>query len=491
MEEQKKKSEVSPATTLPWLYSRCSDDNADEEKEKTTTPARTQNVPKEITACKNNTLADDDDVSDIDLVGIAHQIESQERAFAYEQELQVAKEVELATQEARAAAEAEREAAEERELRAIEEAEIEKLKEANAKKKRKPSKNATKKAIKPSANDNVVDNDDDDDGKVKSRGKNLSPTDKLMVCKAYIATSEDPVHGNKIGSASFCDKLEENYRVLYLGHIEEQRLLYNQQLRIAQCSNGTIPEPKEPANTFCERPGQGIWKKFREIGNECTKFFSCEQQSPPTSGENFQIAHERHMEMFKERNNGKPFLSYECAEYLQNKQRWRSVLDKYTEKKNKKEQSASAVKTERPCGKKRAVKEKQKRDLVESIAKQAINELVEDKLVAIKKLKAEREEESDAFFADRKQFMAEASAGLKILLRDATMDKVMAKANTPDKVDWQKKQAAIALTEMEARSHQAILEMEKKKLETQLDIARLKMELDAINQGNKENHNNK
>jgi hypothetical protein len=116
---------------------------------------------------------------------------------------------------------------------------------------------------------------------------------------------------------------------------------------------------------------------------------------------------------------------------------------------------------------------------------------VEDKLVAIKKLKAEREEESDAFFADRKQFMAEASAGLKILLRDATMDKVMAKANTPDKVDWQKKQAAIALTEMEARSHQAILEMEKKKLETQLDIARLKMELDAINQGNKENHNNK
>jgi hypothetical protein len=86
MEEQKKKSEVSPATTLPWLYSRCSDDNADEENEKTTTPARTQNVPKEITAGKFNTtgkkysLADNDDVSDIDVVGIAHQIESQERS---------------------------------------------------------------------------------------------------------------------------------------------------------------------------------------------------------------------------------------------------------------------------------------------------------------------------------------------------------------------------------------------------------------------------
>jgi hypothetical protein len=44
------------------------------------------------------------------------------------------------------------------------------------------------------------------------------------------------------------------------------------------------------------------------------------------------------------------------------------------------------------------------------------------------------------------------------------MDKVMAKANTLDKADWQKKQVAIALSEMEARSKQAILlEMEKKR----------------------------
>jgi hypothetical protein len=43
---------------------------------------------------------------------------------------------------------------------------------------------------------------------------------------------------------------------------------------------------------------------------------------------------------------------------------------------------------------------------------------------------------------------------------------------------------------MEARSKQAILDMQKKELETKLHIARLKMELEAINQGNKENHNN-
>jgi hypothetical protein len=487
MEEQKKKSDVSPATTLPWAYSRCSSDDNAANKKEMVAPLRTENVPKEITAGKFNTsgkkytLRDDDDGS-INLIGIAHQIESQELGFAYEQEFQLAKEVELATQEARATAEAEREAAEERELQEIEEVEIEKLKKANAKKKRKPAKNTTKKTIKSSGNEDDAANNDDDNGKGKSRGKNLSPTDKLMVCKAYIATSEDPIHGNKIGSAIFCDKLEENYRLLYLGHIEEQRLLHDQQCRLSKSSNGTVPEPKKPPSTFCERPGQSIWKKFREIGNECTKFYSCEKHSPPTSGENFQIAHERHLEMYKERNDGKPFRAYECAEYLRNKgQKWKSVIEKHTAQKNRK---AAAVKTERPTGKKRASKEIEKRALVESIAKNAISEIIEEKLVAAKKLKTEREQAPDEFFSDRKLFMAEASAGLKILLRDATMDKVMAKANTPDKAEWQKKQAAIALCEMEARSKQAILEMEKRELETKLDIARLKMQLESMNKEN-------
>jgi hypothetical protein len=99
------------------------------------------------------------------------------------------------------------------------------------------------------------------------------------------------------------------------------------------------------------------------------------------------------MEMDKEHDNGKPFCSYECAKYLGEKQKWHSVLEKYSEKKI----SATAVKNECPTRKKRASKDKEKRDLVKSIAKQAINELVEEKLVAAKKLKAECEDASDGF----------------------------------------------------------------------------------------------
>jgi hypothetical protein len=63
-----------------------------------------------------------------------------------------------------------------------------KLKEANAKKKRElAKKHDQKKSFKLSDNDDDVA--DDDDMKGKSQGKNLSTTNKLMICKAYIATS--------------------------------------------------------------------------------------------------------------------------------------------------------------------------------------------------------------------------------------------------------------------------------------------------------------
>jgi hypothetical protein len=413
------------------------------------------------------------------------------------------------------------------ELQAAKEEELEQLKEANKKKratkkppaaKKAPAKKApAKKAAtakkapaKKKSDDNNDDDDaddafvDDDDGGVgHKRGTNLTPTDRLMICKAYIATSEDPIHGNKIGSSDFCEKLAENFRLLYQAYIDQLLIQYNQKRRESDCSsssNSTVGDSnKMPITTFCDRPGKSLWRQFGKIGNECTKFYSVEKQSGGktlTSGENFQTAHERHLELFLERH-GKAFCCWECAEYLRHKPKWQSVL----EKKNAKKKEGKLVKTERPVGKKRATKDKEKHDLVESIAKSAISEIIEQRLGATKKQKVERDDEAESFFAARKQYLAEASAGLQLLLRDATMEKVLAKANTPDKIDWQKKQAAIAMCEMEARSKHAILkmeknelhmklEMEKNELQMKLDIAKLKLELETIeNNKNKENLN--
>jgi hypothetical protein len=70
-------------------------------------------------------------------------------------------------------------------------------------------------------------------------------------------------------------------------------------------------------------------------------------------------------------------------------------------------------------------------------------------LVVAKKAKQEHDVACNAFAEQRHQLLAEACAGLKIILQDAAMEKLMAKAATPDKAKWQKKQAAIAIAKME------------------------------------------
>jgi hypothetical protein len=503
---------VSPATTESWPYSPHSDVDWEEKtpyrkNDQDVHPSKVvTNVSTINPSGKKFRLPDTDDEDNIDLVDVARQIEqSKMQKRAYEEEERLRKEVEIAAQEARAAAEEARVAEEERELQIAEEQELEEarvaeeeqeiqiaeeqelelLKEANKKKSRKPrqKKDSTtkKKATKSTKKSAPKASGDNDEEAKKTRGKTFTPTDNLIICKAYIATSENSIKGNKTGSADFCDKLEHNFRVLYQTHIDEELRKWNQLRRASDCSsrsNSNTAIPKMPPTTFCERDGKGIWRQFNKVGNECTKFYSAEGQITTTSGENAELARQRHLEVFKARNEGKEFVLFDCAEYLREKPKWRSVVAK--NEKKKKDEDGTVVKAERPVGKKRATKEKERRDLVESIAKSAITEVIEEKLNAAKKLKTDRADEmmnadDSSLFAERKLFMAEASAGLKFLMREATMEKMMAKANTPDKMDWQKKQAAIAISEMEARSQQAILEMEKNKLQTQLDIAKLKM----------------
>jgi hypothetical protein len=118
------------------------------------------------------------------------------------------------------------------------------------------------------------------------------------------------------------------------------------------------------------------------------------------------------------------------------------------------------MKIKQPTGEKKAMKDKDWRKLVQSIAKSAISEYVEEKLVAAKKAKKESDAARNVFAKQHHQFLTEALSGLKIFLQDAAMEKLMAKLTTPDKAEWQKKQAVIAMAEMEKWSTQSMLAME-------------------------------
>jgi hypothetical protein len=378
-------------------------------------------------------------------------------------------------------------AEEERELY---EAEEKGLRAANSKKK---ATNKKSKLTQKTKDDNDDDDDDDENATkaTKSRGPNFSSVEDVLICQAYIAASEDPIVGNKSGSADFSDKLAETYRVLVAAHVERESLLWkNKQRRESNASSSDVKEFQAPAFSFIERTGVGLWRRYRVIGHDCIKFFGIEETHQAKSGENQQILHDRHMEIWKMRTKGnKSFRFWPCAEYLRNKQKFLSVLVK--DSNGKKEQGASdeTVKVERPTGKKKATKDKERRELVQSIAKSAISEFVEEKLVVAKKQKKEHDEAGNVFAEQRHQFLAEASAGLKIFLQDAAMEKLMAKATTPDKAEWQKKQAAIAMAEMEKRSTQSMLAMEENELRSKLAIAELKLKLDLIEKQRFDNSN--
>jgi hypothetical protein len=430
------------------------------------------NVPEEILVATNleqqgkfndHSRDHDDEESTIDLVGKARAIEAHKRQLAL-QELQ---ERDRLMEEARVAEE-------ERELY---EAEEKGLRAANSKKK------ATNKKSKPTKKTNDDNDDDDDDDEnatkaTKSRGPNFSLVEDVLICQAYIAASEDPIVGNKSGSADFSEKLADMYRVLVGAHVERERLLWkNKERRGSNASSSDVEEFQAPAFSFIERNGVGLWRRYRVIGHDCIKLFGIEETHQAKSGENQQILHDRHMEIWKMRTQGnKSFCFWPCAEYLRNKQKWKSVLIKDD---GNKAQGASVetVKIERPVGKKKATKDKERRELVQSIAKSAISEYVEEKLVVAKKAKKEINEAGNVFAEQRHQFLAEASACLKIFLQDAAMEKLMAKATTPDKAEWQKKQAAIAMAEMEKRSMQSMLAMEENELRA---IAELKLKLELV-----------
>jgi hypothetical protein len=195
----------------------------------------------------------------------------------------------------------------------------------------------------------------------KSRGPNFSAIEDILICKAYIASSEDPIVGNKSGLAEFGVKFAENYRVLLLAHIDRERLL----------SKNKGEAPDETKFCFAKRNGPGLWRRYKLISHDCLKFYGIEKMNEAKSGENLEMVHERHMEIWKMRNNGKSFRYWPCAEYLREKQKWRSVLLKETDKKT--DESVATIKIKRPSGKKKATKDKEHRELVHSIAKSVIS----------------------------------------------------------------------------------------------------------------------
>lgn len=88
--------------------------------------------------------------------------------------------------------------------------------------------------------------------------KKYTSAEELIICKAYIATSEDPICGNKIGSKEFCHRFQRNYCTLLDEYVREQILLWKAKKRRESHSSkfSNKDNDQEPVFEFDTRTGK-------------------------------------------------------------------------------------------------------------------------------------------------------------------------------------------------------------------------------------------
>jgi hypothetical protein len=312
----------------------------------------------------------------------------------------------------------------------------------------KASSTVAKKPPKEPKDYKKIKNDDAETVKTTSnnRQKNYTPVEDLLICKAYISASEDPIVGNKTTGALFQGKIGDKYQALADTYIQEEKIKWKLAKRSSKDSAQSEFHPQE----FPIRKSKNLLVRFRKIAADVLKFMSIEKQNPATSGENREATQQRHLEIWKERK-GTTFPFLHCADYLREKPKWKSILteDNGTVKSGKTAAAKTVQSIDRPIGKKRATKEKEKEKLVASIATNVLDKFFDGR--ENKKAKVADETITN----EKRQFLAEASGALKLFMQQMMLDGLP----TPEKMQMKKEQAKLAMAEMRARSELNIAEL--------------------------------
>lgn len=187
--------------------------------------------------------------------------------------------------------------------------------------------------------------------KQKMRGSGYSRVEDLLVCKAFIAASEDPFVGTSMKGKDFQKKM----------HIAYVQLL-QQQLKIDQLKYSSMPaDAKEPEPTiYDERNGSSIYSRFKDtLSFRVQKFLAVVGQTQMDSGTTEEDYYQKCKLIYEKRYPAYGnFDDYKmCKEYLEDKPKYSNFCA----------MSEAAVKEknlERPIGAKKAKQEEKDKKLI-------------------------------------------------------------------------------------------------------------------------------
>jgi hypothetical protein len=161
----------------------------------------------------------------------------------------------------------------------------------------------------------------------KIRGTQFTGQEDLMVAKAFIAASEDPIKGNYQKAHTFRTHMFDQYKALC---IEYSRVDHDFLTRTAVptkplTKKKVVPEAAKYVpgmNLFQEQNAELVWRRFKDrIAKDCMVMVALTYQSPLLSGENEADHKARLLEEFAKKE-GKAFAFQKAYDYLKDRPKW-------------------------------------------------------------------------------------------------------------------------------------------------------------------------
>ena len=185
---------------------------------------------------------------------------------------------------------------------------------------------------------------------ISTRGLSFTKKEDLLICKAFISTSEDPILGTSQKGKQFQDAMSATYHKLTKIQFEEESQHYN---KLPEKLKAFYPVPVP----YQERSTKSLFTRFKKISTIVMKFMGIESVTLMESGQNSEDYYKACKTIFEQRypSLGK-FLDYRsCKEYLEVKPKWSAYSKLMTDNNNKRTNSTPAS-TGRSIGNKKAKK---------------------------------------------------------------------------------------------------------------------------------------
>ena len=283
------------------------------------------------------------------------------------------------------------------------------------------------------------------------RGPGFTSLEDLMVCKAFIAASEDPIIGASQKGKAFKAKMH----AMYVAIVDKQAAY--DRMMMAQLSAGTranVATGGVGPGVYHPRTQESLYARFKDkISPDVSKFLGVMDTTPKGSGTTEQDFIQECLDVFKERY-GRPFDFVSCYEYLQDKAKYTSYVQKLEEEEEKKP-------TARPRGTKAAKKAAEDAALI----KQVLDQSKDSVSVLSSQSSSQGPRQSDLFFKEAVGFLSATGDAIKTYMEQQQDARIVELLDTPERRELVKEQAKLRLAEMRAK---------RRRLEDQYVISPLK-----------------